>query len=825
MLNHPNNEIIKIAILEVSNQSKSVLEFYFSTVGKSLYKEVRQDEATAFITDYDYPGAVEHWEEISKTTNKPGIILSISEKNVASTVWLAKPLSAKAMTDAATTIRNMLVTGTAVAESVAPEVAIAKVSHETIEQPHMIQDEFVESFEAEKQSTAKQEKPLKELEMAGTAEDFFSADVVDNSENYDTGLEVKQDESADNNFSIAEEHPEPEVEIVSEQNVISIDKFKDTSEESQETSELIESVESDEIDSLLESLILGEGRKKKPVDESDKPASEFTSTESDLIDEIQNKTQELKTEIDLKDDEFASNEQLATVGDFLLGETAAPLKNITAEDSSAKDISLDDSLFFEDSLSVEDALPIEDSLPIKDTLAGEKEISSLEKALNEPELDHSTDKNKSKDYFDFTSLETSYDEPEKTVEDKPEIKNADVVENLLADSDESDFLDFEFESILSGQTQKNKRIEDDGTTLDLANHRDSDDDFSESITETELFIEKPSNANMIDEDDVNDILTDPDEFLDHMHELIPDDSDIEKTAVPLSAEQELQSLLNEIRVEADKGAIGVKSNSSKFKFSSNSTPSQNQRTQAHEPTNAEKRWDQLCGEKNDVKKSQNSKRMSYTLNKHMLSILLDQIDRARGSKHVLRLKHDDIIIVIDTELDSIYSNYTVDTDEYVNFCYETVNPENIKVHALDYSEVRLYRKKMETKLQNTHSIESFIWTTSLLTSRGRLLDNTDTTKPISLKTWPNLTRLESIPYAMNIAAVFSKHPGSLQDVPKWLNIPHRYVYAFYNGALALEMVEFDSNKFKASKFDFNNNHANSNKERSFFSRLLKRLTA
>ena len=398
---------------------------------------------------------------------------------------------------------------------------------------------------------------------------------------------------------------------------------------------------------------------------------------------------------------------------------------------------------------------------------------------------------------------------------------------MTSDNEDSDFLDFEFESILSDQTQSNKRIEDDGTTLDLANHRDSDDDISELIAETELSIEKPSNEKIIGEIEDNDTLTDPDEFLDHIHEsLVSEDLIDEGTAVPLSAEQELQSLLNEIRGEADKGAKGVKSNNSKFTFSNNfSSPVQNQHTQAQEPTNAEKRWSQLCGDNYDKQKPQNSKKSSYTLNKHMLSILLDQIDRARKSKHVLRLKHDDIIIVIDTEFDSIYSNYTIDSDEYVNFCYETVNPENIKVHALDYSEVRLYRKKMETKLQNTHSIESFIWTTSLLTSRGRLLDNTDTTKPISLKTWPNLTRIENIPYAMNIAAVFSKHPGSLQDIPKWLNIPHRYVYAFYNGVLALEMVEFDSNKFKASKYDINNNPANSSKERSFFSRLLKRLKA
>ena len=194
---------------------------------KSLYKVVSQAEASAFISDYDYPGAVEHWEEISKTTNKPGIILSISEKDVASTVWLAKPLSAKAMTDAATTIRNMIVDDATVAEIDGPEVAIAEVDHEEIEKSHMIQDEFVDLFETKKQLTAKQENAVKELETAGAAEEVFSTIVVDKSENYDNDFEVFHDEINDNSFAMTEDEPEPEPEkIVHEKNVISNDKFK-----------------------------------------------------------------------------------------------------------------------------------------------------------------------------------------------------------------------------------------------------------------------------------------------------------------------------------------------------------------------------------------------------------------------------------------------------------------------------------------------------------------------------------------------------------------------------------------------------------------------
>jgi len=242
-------------------------------------------------------------------------------------------------------------------------------------------------------------------------------------------------------------------------------------------------------------------------------------------------------------------------------------------------------------------------------------------------------------------------------------------------------------------------------------------------------------------------------------------------------------------------------------------------------TKADKRCALLCGDKKNIQNNKELKDNYYTLNKHMLSILLDQIEVTKeDSKKVLRLKHNDIIIVINSAEDLIYCNYSLEREEFADFCFNTVNPDDFKIHELDYSEIKLYKTKSIEAPEEAHSFEAFIWTVSLLTSRGRLLEHTDIKKKIGLKTWPNLTRLESFPHAMNIAAVFSKHPGSLQDVPKWLNIPQRYVFAFYNAAMALNMVEFNSNNLKSSKFAFKlNASTEEKKERGFFGRLLKRL--
>jgi len=122
--------------------------------------------------------------------------------------------------------------------------------------------------------------------------------------------------------------------------------------------------------------------------------------------------------------------------------------------------------------------------------------------------------------------------------------------------------------------------------------------------------------------------------------------------------------------------------------------------------------------------------------------------------------------------------------------------------------------------ERAYSIETFIWSSSLLTSRGRLPHKTDVNKNVGLKIWPNLTRVELSPHAMHLAAVFSKHPGSLLEIPEWTKIQQRYVFAFYNAALSLGMLELDSSKLKKPSFSFKKKKTS---ERGFLGRLLKRL--
>lgn len=65
-------------------------------------------EAEALIVDYDHPGAKEEWAQLN-CTDKAGIILSVHPVDLPQTVWIPKPLTSKALTEAATKIQDLIV--------------------------------------------------------------------------------------------------------------------------------------------------------------------------------------------------------------------------------------------------------------------------------------------------------------------------------------------------------------------------------------------------------------------------------------------------------------------------------------------------------------------------------------------------------------------------------------------------------------------------------------------------------------------------------------------------------------------------------------------
>ena len=662
MLNKTNNKPIEIGILEMSSQNRAILEFFFGGSGKSLFKEVNPERASAFIIDFDYPDAKENWEKTYNATHKPGIIISIREVTLPSAIWISKPLTSHDLTEAALKIKELLQNKNTPEPAIAIEEVSTPIKEESVAQVlSKVKNKTPERIEAKENSGV---TAVAEVSDSHDSEiDALLKSLM--ADNASHGIHQEDSNDTDNTDI---------TKAAKEEKVLGLPVLnanEDTDEGYSNQQESIKTAPNTAIEPLNEPIefSLEELPKEQTieVEEAPKPLDSASST--------------------LEASKVASIEALNTEA---TPKTKSKLYVVEDEKSSA-DLEL-----FEPS---------------------PKEIPSTNTVVDE--LDNSIE--------DFTSIEDF------------------VVEDIIQDTAEEIVID---EKSLSASTAP--------TT------------HSVILDQKTVAPKKP--------DIINDSKS-------------PDD--------------ELQSLLEEIRQEAETDPSAGTGNATK-RFN----------------TVAEKRWFLTCG---DIKNTTtNTKENIFKTDDQILSTFLHVLEQSKISKKVMRLKFKGVIIVIDTEVDSIYSDISVMDDDFAQICFEAIEKDKIKIHSLDESEVRLYRKKMTVNPENAHSTESFIWTMSLLSSRGRLPEGTNVNQTLGLKYWPNLTRIEPIPHMMQISAVLKKHSGSLLEISKWLNIPQAYVFAYYNAVSALDLIENDQKKLNSLKSI--SHSSGKEKTRGLFSRLLKRIT-
>jgi len=805
MFNKINNEPVKIGILEISTQNKSILEFFFESVGKTLFKEVSIAEADAFIIDYDFPGAKESWETTFNTSGKPGIILSIHEVSLTSAIWVSKPLTAKALTEAGQKLKEILQEHKQIKEKSASSQSSPekKVSNKEAAE---ITAEALQSSPAN-QSESHNIKPDTSIEISLDGTSVENIDLTTSLEKRSTGSlnnpEIKVennaeiiDVNADIEFSPQEvmdfsipkqtndtapviENPES-IDFLSPQS--SNKTPKETSHKIRIPTNIKEPSEADITKpETNDDLLL---HRKKSTRDNTKPheKNEALTTLKDVGSVITNQepvnNKEPSIELPIENDVAANNEEIDALLESLISgkgtksngdannhSPAPPLEELT-ETNNKTDFKLEDSA-------------IDQPESPASSFIEEDEQRSTEEVVSLPE-----------ESFSNSILEVSGDGA--TLEDD---KNVDsLVDTLEVDAVASMNPKSVADIPITDNTNNKEATPKKNASIN--NHANKSGALKQpsmgTIGATSETIAQPK-ADKSKLDTAKGNSTKPEEI---------SAASIKKA--PLSAEEELQRLLDEIRKEAD-----------------TEPDLEDGSVKQTKTTFSEKRRELIFGDWPIINKPAELKKLSFKPEEHILQTFMQVLDQAKASKAVMRLKFKNIIIVIDIKQEAVYCDFSLMDEEYAEICFNIVDPSIIKIHTLDKSEIRLYRKKMIEEPKNTHSFEAFIWTTSLLIARGRLPENTDINQKIGIKYWPNLTRLESIPHAIQIAAALKKHPGSLLEVPRWLNLPQSAVFAFYNGALALDIIERDQQKLNSLK---DLNKKSNKKNRGFFSRLLKRIT-
>jgi len=208
----------------------------------------------------------------------------------------------------------------------------------------------------------------------------------------------------------------------------------------------------------------------------------------------------------------------------------------------------------------------------------------------------------------------------------------------------------------------------------------------------------------------------------------------------------------------------------------------------------EKRWQELCGTSSDSATSAEIPR--YVPDNHFIGKLIGGVRLAKQSQQIVEVQSKPYSVYILPNEHLIFTQLSIDTEDFIAFSRAEVKLSDINLHILSSIETGKLELIMSEQPEHIHSLESFVWTNSLLVSQGRLPITLDIEKKTALKYWPSFARIEAFPYSMRIAALWHHSPDTLFKMSEKLGIPQRYVFAFYNGADALDLIERDPKRVK-----------------------------
>ncbi len=389
------------------------------------------------------------------------------------------------------------------------------------------------------------------------------------------------------------------------------------------------------------------------------------------------------------------------------------------------------------------------------------------------------------DFINEISAEKISDEP-KLVEGLNEKEVLDKV-RLNAETVSSKKLDNEVvEKEINKELEFDQLMPLEEFTVKSANNNEPSSDNNQTTNhEEDIF----AGLDMLDDLNLDDNIAEKNELSFEPSLIDNKTSDLATKAQPLDSDEdisspdELQHFLDELN---EKGSLQEKEK----KASNHSKKKSKQQM----------RWRQLCGEyTNDNYKKDSDLKTSFKLEETLLPYLVDTIAFTQRAACWMELAYKPLSILINPENQLIYSNLSVNDPLFVQICSAKTIEELIEFLEVDSNKIEQINNNQQSNQLFSYEITSFLWTVSLLVSYGRLPEGVDPDKKISITNWLSLNKVEKFPYIMQIAAVFNRQHASLNETAAWLTLPKRYVYAFYNGVAALNMIENNPEKLNKKK--------------------------
>ncbi|PWQ93908.1 hypothetical protein [Leucothrix arctica] len=230
------------------------------------------------------------------------------------------------------------------------------------------------------------------------------------------------------------------------------------------------------------------------------------------------------------------------------------------------------------------------------------------------------------------------------------------------------------------------------------------------------------------------------------------------------------------------------------------------------------RWVELCGDLPDFDVSANLVSMQAE-ESFFISSVKDAVRLARQCQQGVLLNFPQAKIFVLPEIHRIFCTVSIDGPDFIALIRDCNSGDGGKMHILSTPEIHELNELISNQSTSLYDLESFVWTSALLSAHGLLPRDLDPNKVVGLKHWPSMTRVALFPHIMPIAAQWAAQGMNAFDVAKTLNVPQRYVFSFYNAANTLGLIEMDPEKLIKKQSTTRKAEA----PRGLFSRLLKRL--
>ncbi len=213
----------------------------------------------------------------------------------------------------------------------------------------------------------------------------------------------------------------------------------------------------------------------------------------------------------------------------------------------------------------------------------------------------------------------------------------------------------------------------------------------------------------------------------------------------------------------------------------------------------------LCGANKDTSISLDNRYsgLSFQKQNHLSGYFCKALQEIEGSERAFTITTPSLTIYALPSENRVYTNNSLKDTKILQHAFNQLDPGDVSTHFSTNNNLPL-------PIRGTHSgyaysLEAFNWLIALLSAKGRLPQNLNLEAPMRLKHWPNFTRVENTPYCFQLAALWSQDFKTLEMIKQELNIQPRYVTTFFNGALALDLFEFQDKiqlEKKRGFFDF-----------------------